>query len=117
MAPGSGVFYGVFRKAGRFLEYSDLTPVCGALQRWPAYFLTDRGNNMKRKDLNKSMCEELIGKEFKITVKPDYSQRSDAGRQRDCLYGTLQSSMERLSRIKAIVGEMDTSCRTKKTCS
>ena len=32
MATGSGVFYGVSRKPGRLLDYSDFTPGCGALQ-------------------------------------------------------------------------------------
>ena len=63
------------------------------------------------------MCKELFGGELKVTVKSDYSQRSDARRQRDCLHGTLQSSMERISRIKAMVGNMDAFCRIKRTFS
>ena len=52
---------------------------------------------MERKDLNKSA-------------------RHCSRRQRDCLHGMLQSSMERISRNVAVVGNMDAFCRTKKTC-
>ena len=47
-------------------------------------------------------------------MEPCYSQRPNARRQRDCLNGTLQRSMECISRIEAIVGDMDAFCRTKK---
>ena len=40
---------------------------------------------MERKDLNKSMCEEMFQEELEVTVESDYSQRSDARRQKDCL--------------------------------
>ena len=47
---------------------------------------------METHDLNKSMCEELFGGELEVTVEPDYNQRSDARRQKDCLYCYLYAA-------------------------
>ena len=72
---------------------------------------------MERYDLNKSMCEEFFGGELEVTVEPDYNQRSDARRQKECLYRTLQRQTKRISRIKEMVLKMDEFCRINKTCS
>ena len=47
---------------------------------------------METHDLNKSMCEVLFGGELEVTVEPDYNQRSDARRQKDCLYCYLYAA-------------------------
>ena len=53
------------------------------------------------------MCEELFGGELEVTVEPDYSQISDARRQKDYLYGTFQMQIKCISRIEKIVQKMD----------
>ena len=45
----------------------------GFFRSGPWTSLANRGNNMKKNDLNKSMCEEVFGREFEVTVEPDYS--------------------------------------------
>ena len=53
-------------------------------------FLANRRNNMKKHNLNRSMCEELFIGKLEVTVVPDCFEKSDARRQKNCLYGTLQ---------------------------
>ena len=65
MAPGNDIFYSVTRKPGRLLEYSYFTPACGLCRSEPCISLADRGNNMERNDINKSMCEGLFGRKLK----------------------------------------------------
>ena len=115
MAPGSGVSYGTSRKPGRLLEYSDLTSACGALQGGPYTSQANRGNNMEKNDLNKSMCEGLFGGKLEVTVVPDCFEKSDARWQKNCLYETLQIAMKRISTIEEMVQKMDEFCRIKKT--
>ena len=59
------------------------------------------------------MCEELFRGKLEVRVLPDYSQRSDARRQNDCLYGTLQMQMKRISKIEEMIQKMDKFCRIK----
>ena len=59
MTPGIGVLYGVSRKPGHLLEYRDLTPACGALQRrtecFPSYSW-DQDGEFKRKQVFLRRC-------------------------------------------------------------
>ena len=71
---------------------------------------------MEKNDLNKSMCEELFGGNLEVTVVPDCCEKSDAKRQKNCLYGMLQIVMKRISTIEKMVQQMDEFCRIK-TCS
>ena len=66
----------------------------------PYTSLADRGNNMEKNDLNKSMCKELFGEELEVTVVPDCFEKSDARRQKNYLCGTLQIAMKRISTIE-----------------
>ena len=51
----------------------------------PYTFLANRGNNIEKNDVNKSMCEELFERKLAITVVPDCFEKSDARRQNsDC---------------------------------
>ena len=72
---------------------------------------------MKKNDLNKSMCEELFGEKLEVQVVPDYYEKFDARRQKNCLYGTLQNAMKRISTIEEMVQKMDEFCRMKKKSS
>ena len=114
MAPRSVVFHGVSRKPGRLLEYLDLTSACGALQGVPYTSLDDRGNNTEKHDLNKSKCEELFEGKLEVTVVPDCFEKSDARRQNNCQYGTLQIAMKCISTIDKMVQKMDGFFRIKK---
>ena len=58
---------------------------------------------MEKNDLNKSMCEELFGGKLEVTVVPDCYKKSDARRQKNCLYGTLQNAVQRISTIEEMV--------------
>ena len=71
---------------------------------------------MEENDLNKSMCEELFGGKLEVTVVPDCYEKSDARRQKNCLYGTLQNAMKRISTIEEMVQKMEEFCRLKNTC-
>ena len=48
----------------------------------PYTSLDDRGNNMERNDLNRSMCEELFGGKMEETAVSDYFKKSDARPQK-----------------------------------
>ena len=80
----------------------------------PYTSLAKRGNNMEKNYLNKSMCEESFGGKLEITVVPDGYEKSDARRQKKCLYGTLQNAMKRIPTIEEMAQKMDESCRIKK---
>ena len=58
---------------------------------------------MEKNNLNKSMCEELFGGKLKVTVVPNCFEESDARRQKNCLYGTFQIAMKRISTIEEMV--------------
>ena len=58
------------------------------------------------------MYEELSVRKLKVKVEPDYSQRSDIRWKRDCLYGSLQSSME--TRSKDLLVELKCSKEDKR---
>ena len=49
-----------------------------------------------------------------MTVEPDSFEKSDARQQKNCLYGTLQIAMKRISTIEEMVQKMDEFCRIKK---
>ena len=55
---------------------------------------------MEKNDLNKSMCEELLGRKLEVTVVPDCYEKFDARRQKNCLHGTLQNAMKRIFTIE-----------------
>ena len=55
---------------------------------------------MEKNDLNKSMCGELFGGKSEVIVVPDCFEKYDARRQKNCLHGTLQIAMERISTIE-----------------
>ena len=74
----------------------------------------NRGNNMEKNDLNKSMCEESFGGNSEVTVVPDCYEKSDARQQKNCLYGTLQNAMNRISTMEKMIQKMDEFCRIKK---
>ena len=80
----------------------------------PYTSLADRGNIMEKNNLNASMCEELFGEKLELMVMSDCFEKSDARRQKNCLYGTLQIAMKRISTIEEIVQKMDEFCRIKK---
>ena len=52
--------------------------------------LVNRGNNMERNDLNKSMCKELFGGKLKVTVIPDCFEKSDARRKKTAFTGRFR---------------------------
>ena len=67
---------------------------------------------MEKNNLNKSMCEELFGGKLEITVVSDFSGKSDARRQKNCLYETLQIAMK-LATIEKMVQKIDEFFRIK----
>ena len=69
---------------------------------------------MERNDSNKSMCEELFGGKLEVTVEPVYSKRSNARREKDCLYRTLQIAMKRVPTTTEMILKMDQLCRMEK---
>ena len=83
----------------------------------PYTSLAESGDNMEKNNFNTSMCEELFGGMLEITVVPDCFRKSDARRYKNCLYGTLQIVMKRISTFEEMVQKMDEFCRIKKTCS
>ena len=86
----------------------------GLCKGGPYTSLANRGNNMEKNDLNKSMCEELFSGKLEVTVVPDCYEKSDARRQKNCLYGTLQYATKRISTIEEMVQKIDEFCRIKK---
>ena len=50
----------------------------GLCRGGPYTSLANRGKNMEKNDLNKSMCEEFFGGELEASVEPNYNRRSDA---------------------------------------
>ena len=72
---------------------------------------------MEKKDLYKSMCEELFGGKLEVTMEPDYSERSDVRRQKDCLYGMLQIVIKRISTIEEMLQKMEDYYRIKQHIS
>ena len=79
----------------------------GLCRSGPYTSLANYENNIEKNDLNKSMCEELFGGKLEVTVVPDCYEKSDARRQKNCLYGTLPNSMKRIFTIKEMVQKMD----------
>ena len=69
---------------------------------------------MERNDLNKSICEELFGGKLEVAAESDYSQRSNARQQKDCLYGTFQMQMKLTSRVEEIVQNIHEFCKIKR---
>ena len=69
---------------------------------------------MEQNDLNKSICKESFGGKLEVTVVPDCFGKSDARRQKNCPYGTLQIAMKRISTNEEMVQKMDEFCRIKK---
>ena len=86
----------------------------GLYRGGPYTSLANRGNNMEKNDLNKSMCKELFRGKLEVTVVPDCYEKSDARRQKNCPYGTFQKAMKRISTIEEMVQNMDEFCRIKK---
>ena len=60
------------------------------------------------------MSEELFEGKLEVTVVPICYKKSDARWQKNCLYGTLQNAMKRISTIEEMVQKMDEFCRIKK---
>ena len=69
---------------------------------------------MEENDLNKSMCEGLFGGKLEVIVVSACYEKSEARRQKNCLYGTLQNAMKRISTIEEMVQKMDEFCRINK---
>ena len=63
------------------------------------------------------MCEELFGGKLEVTVVLDCFEKSDSRRQKNCLYGTLQIAMKRISTVDEIVQKWMNFAGRKKTCS
>ena len=61
----------------------------GLCRGGPYTSLANRGKNMEKNDLNKSMCEELFGGKLEVTVVPDCFEKYDAKQQKNYLYGML----------------------------
>ena len=69
---------------------------------------------MVKNNLNKNICEELFVEKIKVTVVPDCFEKSDARRQKNCLYRTLQIAMKRISTKNKMVQKNDKFWRVKK---
>ena len=100
-----------------FWSIQTLSPHVGFCRGGSYTSLADRGNNMERNYFNKRTCRELFGGKLELAAEPDYSERCDARRQKDCLHGMLQIVIKRISAIEEIVQKMDEFCRIKRTCS
>ena len=57
----------------------------GLCRGWLYTSLAVHGNDMETNNLNKSMCEDLFGGKYEVTVESDYIQKSNTRRQKDCL--------------------------------
>ena len=54
----------------------------GPCRGGPYTSLTDRGNNMEKNNLNKSMYEELFGGKLEVTIVPDSLRSLSRGGRR-----------------------------------
>ena len=86
----------------------------GLCRGGPYTSLANHGNNMEKNDLNKRMCEELFGGKMEVTVMPHCYEKSDARRQKNCLYWILQNAMKSISTIEEMVQKVDEFCRMKR---
>ena len=55
----------------KMLRTQTLPQYAGLYRGGPYTSLANRGNNMEKSDLNKSMCEKLFGGKLEVTVVPD----------------------------------------------